>query len=155
MGLPSSEKSRASSLRALSITLVSVVLCGSCVAQSVRVPAVPLITHDPYFSIWSMADNLTDDATRHWSGTPQSLIGLIRIDGQTLRWMGAQPEDLPAIKQTALEITPTRTVYRFEEKRVRLAVSFLSPLLASDLDVLSRPITYVAITCSAVDGMKP
>jgi hypothetical protein len=154
MGLPSSEKSRASSLRALSITLVSVVLCGSCVAQSVRVPAVPLITHDPYFSIWSMADNLTDDATRHWSGTPQSLIGLIRIDGQTLRWMGAQPEDLPAIKQTALEITPTRTVYRFEEKRVRLAVSFLSPLLASDLDVLSRPITYVAITCSAVDGMK-
>jgi hypothetical protein len=154
MGLLSGVKSRLNSLRALSLSLVSLLFWSPCVAQSVRVPAVPLINHDPYFSIWSMADNLTDDVTRHWTGAPQPLIGLIRIDGQAFRWMGAQPKDLPAIKQTALDITPTRTVYRFEEKRIRLEVSFLSPLLASDLDVLSRPIIYVAITCSTIDGMK-
>lgn len=120
-------------------------------AQTGKVPAIPLVTHDPYLSIWSFNDNLTDGPTRHWTGTPQALTGLIRIDGHTFRWLGDSPGSVEAIKQASLEITPTRTMYRFERESVKFEVTFLSPLLPSDLDVFSRPITYVTMTASASD----
>ncbi|PYX50301.1 MAG: hypothetical protein DMG76_35045 [Acidobacteria bacterium] len=120
-------------------------------AQSVRVPAVPLLTHDPYLSVWSMNDKLTDGQTRHWTGTVQPLIGLLRIDGKSFRWMGTWPQSIPSIGQTALEVTSTRTTYRFEEAGIRLEVAFLSPLLPFDLDVMARPISYVTATIIATD----
>ena len=51
-------------------------------------PATPLLTIDPYTSIWSFGDKLNGDATRHWTGQPQQLNGLIRVDGKTFRFMG-------------------------------------------------------------------
>jgi len=139
--------------RMRSLIGVWLVLYGSSsFSQSVRVPAVPLVTHDPYFSIWSMNDRLTDGPTRHWSGAPQPLTGLVRVDGHVLRWMGGSPPSIPAIPQTGLEVTATRTTYRFEQQGIRLDVSFLSPLLPNDLDLMSRPISYVTMTVAATDG---
>jgi hypothetical protein len=119
-----------------------------------RPPAVPLVAHDPYFSIWSMADRLTDEPARHWTGTEQQLAGLIRIDGQALRFMGAGRGAASAMKQTDLEVTPTRTRYTFEAGGVRLVLTFLTPALLSDLEVLSRPLTYVVADVAAVDGKQ-
>jgi len=61
--------------------------------EKLRAPAYPLITIDPYFSLWSMNDTLFSDVTRHWTETRQSLIGAIRVDGEVYRFLGK--EELP------------------------------------------------------------
>jgi hypothetical protein len=113
---------------------------------------VPLVAHDPYFSVWSTADNLSDDATRHWTGTEHSLTSLIRIDGKTFRLMGKEPAQLPSLRQTRLQVLPTRTVYTFEGEGTQVRLTFTTPTLPNDVEVLSRPTTYLTWDVSSLDG---
>jgi len=122
------------------------------VADPLRPPAVPLITHDPYFSIWSPADRLTDAPTMHWTGAPHPLTSIIRVDGLANRLIGSEPADLAPMEQTGLEVHPTRTVYTFASPSVEVTLTFLTPLLPHDLDLLSRPVTYVTWSVRSVDG---
>ena len=124
---------------------------GAAGPAPLRPPAVPLVTCDPYFSVWSMADRLTDGLTRHWTGKVQSMFGMARIDGHAYRFLGVY-HDLPAMTHVGLEVLPTRTITRFEAGGIELEVLFLTPLLPHDLDVLARPVTYIAWTARAIDG---
>jgi len=126
----------------------------SAAAKDFRPPAVPLVARDPYFSVWSMADHLTDDVTRHWTGTPQSLAGLVRIDGKSCRVIGNEPEGIPAMEQQKLQVLPTRTVYYFSTGGIGITLTFMTPALPADLDVLSRPVTYVTWTVQSKDGKE-
>lgn len=63
-------------------------------------------------------------------------------------------ETIPQAVQKKVEITATQTNYEFDCGPVFLAVNFLSPLLMDDLDIYSRPITYINFTVFAKDG-KP
>ncbi|HEV2687031.1 MAG TPA: DUF4965 domain-containing protein, partial [Bryobacteraceae bacterium] len=118
-----------------------------------RPPAVPLVTNDPYFSIWSMANQLNGDTTRHWTGTPQSLTSFIRIDGKSYRLMGAERNDtLPAMPQLSLAVAPTQTVYKFEGAGVEASLTFTTPLLPHDLEMLSWPVTYLTWSVRSGDG---
>jgi hypothetical protein len=117
-----------------------------------RPPVVPLVTHDPYFSIWSMADHLTDINTRHWTGTEQPLAGLIRIDNVPYRYMGADPRQVPAMPQVSLQVTPLHTIYAFETAGVRLQVTFFTAAFPNDLDALARPVDYLTWNITSTDG---
>jgi hypothetical protein len=118
-----------------------------------RPPSVPIVTHDPYFSIWSPADRLTDQETTHWTGTRNPIHSLIRIDGQSFRLMGASPTNIEPLRQTGLTVTPTRSIYEFTNPKIKVTLSFTSPLLTSDLDILSRPVTYISWNIVPVDGL--
>jgi len=117
-------------------------------------PATPLVAGDPYFSIWSVSDRLTDDTTRHWTGRNHALVGLVRIDGVTYRVLGNDPRRLPALEQTSVEVLPTRTQYRFEGAGIRLGLSFQNAALPDDLDLLSRPVTYLTWEAASLDGRR-
>jgi hypothetical protein len=120
--------------------------------KHLRPPAVPLIAHDPYFSVWSFGDTLAGDLPRHWTGRIHALTGMVRIDGSPYRLMGTKPESVPAMKQISLRVLPTRTIYEFEAAGVRLTLTFTTPTLPDDLDILSRPVTYLTWDARSIDG---
>jgi len=122
--------------------------------QPLRPPAVPLVACDPYFSIWSPADRLTDTPTNHWTRVPHRLTSLVRIDGKTYRIMGDEPRDMPALEQRRLRVMPTTTMFLFEGEGVRLSLSFMTPLLPDDLLVFSRPVTYLTWQVNSTDGKQ-
>ncbi|MGH9519790.1 MAG: DUF5127 domain-containing protein, partial [Terriglobales bacterium] len=120
-------------------------------SATLRPPAVPLILHDPGFSIWMMGDTLTSGPTRHWTGVPQPLNGLIRIDGTTYRWLG-NDRGVPALPQQSLTVTPTRTIAGLANAAIELQVTFLNPALPRDLATLARPVTYLSWSARSLDG---
>ena len=121
--------------------------------HSVRYPAYPLVVHDPYFSIWSRSDRLTDSYPCHWTGENQTIAGLIRIDGKAFCFLSKVPE-APALKQRSVRVLPTRTIYTFEEAGIRFTLTFLTPALPYRLKVLARPITYVCFDAESMDGTQ-
>jgi hypothetical protein len=90
----------------------------------------------------------------HWTGRPHPLVSLVRVDGEAFRLMGVSPSDIAALPQTSVDVLPTRTVYKFANASVRVTLTFVTPALPSDLDLLSRPVTYVAWDVVSADA-KP
>ena len=121
-------------------------------ALPLRPPAVPLVVHDPFFSIWSAADKLTDAPTTHWTRHPHRLTSLVRIDGKTFRLMGDEPKEVDALPQVGLQVLPTRTIYTFANADISLTLTFTSPVLPDELSILSRPVTYLTWSVRSVNG---
>ncbi|QDV74084.1 hypothetical protein Spa11_22830 [Botrimarina mediterranea] len=117
-------------------------------------PATPLVACDPYFSIWSTGRALNDNDTTHWTGKPHRLTALIEVDGTTYRLMGSAPRRAAAMPQSDQVVTPTQTIYTFAGAGVQVTLQFTTPSLPEDIDLLSRPITYLTFDVKSSDGKK-
>lgn len=85
----------------------SVNLFSPAKSNSLRAPAYPLVTIDPYTSAWSFTDKLNEDMVRHWTGKKFPLLGALRVDGVSYRFMGVN--DMPLIT-----ILPTAATERWD-----------------------------------------
>ena len=117
--------------------------------QAFRPPAVPLVSVEPHFSVWSAANRLYDVDTTHWSGARQPLTIHLDADGTTYRLCGrgiGSTLELPVIPQTGCRVGATVTSYAFADgKGLSAEIDFTTPRLTDDLDVFSRPVTYVTV----------
>ena len=113
-----------------------------------RAASIPLIMHDPYFSIWSSSDHLYDADTVHWTGKRQQIRGYLTVDKTVYCFMGDK-EFHQILPQISLDVTATATIYTFENDKVRLCCRFTSPLILSDPLLVSRPCTYIDFIVSA------
>ncbi|OGV60975.1 MAG: glutaminase [Lentisphaerae bacterium RIFOXYA12_FULL_48_11] len=120
--------------------------------KQLRPPSAPLVACDPYFSIWSPGNNLNDVDTTHWTGKPHRLSSSAIIDGKPYRIMGGNRSLGPAFSQKSLSVLPTRTIYTFEDAGVALTLTFLTPALPDDIEILSRPVTYLTYEFRSADG---
>lgn len=108
---------------------------------------VPLVTVDPYFSIWSFNDKLYEGTTKHWSEKAWPIFIALYIDGKMHSIAGVDRDFLPLrgrIHQVDLKVTPLSTIYTFENDVAKGVLTFTTPLLADRPDILARPVSYIA-----------
>lgn len=73
--------------------------------MKMRAPAYPLITVDPYFSVWSTSNKLYESDIKTWDSRTCFLIGKAEIDGNGYIFMGsAKDMDLPPMTQTDVTV---------------------------------------------------
>ncbi len=111
--------------------------------MKLRYPAVPLVTHTPYFNLWSMDDVPNRTPTCHWTGASQPLCGLLQVGKREYGFLG-KTDALP-MRMRSVEVKACSTTYVMESPEAALTVKFTSPLLLDDLKVLARPVTYVSL----------
>lgn len=117
--------------------------------MKMRMPAIPLITIDPYFSVWSR-DRLNDRFPEHWTGARNAMRGVVTVDGVSYCFLGES--GLPKIEQTQLRLDAMSTTVVFANESIKLTAVFTSPLLIEDLYYASRPVSYLKLSYQSLDG---
>jgi hypothetical protein len=142
---------------------------GTLSATPIRPPAAPLAVRGPYLSTWLPATALPGTWPQFWPGHVTAMTGIARIDGVSYVFMGAPAITLTVpngnygtpstttgfergLRQTGLDVTPTRSVFTAEGGGAELTVEFLSPVEPGDLTRQSIPLSYVLISARSTDG---
>lgn len=118
--------------------------------MKMRPPAIPLITVDPYFSVWSSTDKLYDSDTVHWTNSVNKINGKVIVDDKVFRFMGIGDDE--QIRQSYFSMNALVSEYNFTNDEIKLIVKFFTPLLPDDLFLISRPVSYVDVEYVTLDN---
>ncbi len=116
--------------------------------MQMRMPLIPLITVDPYFTVWT--ENVTKKAPVHWTGANNTILGTVNVDGEAYRFLGKGKEAEMDVVSLNADAFSTTIIY--ENGKIRLTAKFTSPMLVTELYYASRPVTYLKLSYEAVDG---
>ena len=121
--------------------------------MKLNAPAIPLITVDPYFSVWSFSKKINASQTVHWTGKPNGIVGKVTVDGREYSFLGYH-KNLRKMRQLSLDVSALTTDAVFECPEITLKAALTTPLLPDDYSVLSRPVSYMEISYSSNDGKE-
>lgn len=121
--------------------------------MQLRAPAIPLVTVDPYFSVWAADSKINHAKTEHWCGKGNSIIGTVNVDGKELLFLGYH-RDIKKITQVSLDIDALSTTAVFENEKITLTARFMTPLLPDDYRLLTRPVSYMEVSWESKDGKE-
>lgn len=123
--------------------------------SQIILPAYPLITIDPFMSIWSSSETLYGKDTQIWHGQRKSIQGAVYLDHiYSLCFMGKPDKGDEIIPQISVDVTPLVTTYTFENEILRLTVKFWTPLIIDDIYKLSLPVSYIDYEIEILDGKE-
>lgn len=118
--------------------------------MQMRMPSIPLITVDPYFSVWT--DNLNKKTPVHWTGSDNTILGTVNIDGEAYRFLGKSKERELPVSSVDADAFSTTVIY--EGAGICLTAKFTSPMLVTDLYYASRPVSYLKLSYESLDGKE-
>ena len=136
-------------------------LAGAALAASpvpgFRAPATPLLSQSPLINAFAPADTLNEGNIVHWTGADLDWFAGLLVDNSFYLIMGnpavawaAAP--LARATQTSVTVFATQTVYTFAAGPVAVNLTFTSPQIAGDYDLMSRPCHYFTYSLAATDG---
>ncbi len=122
--------------------------------MKMRVPALPIINIDPYFSVWAQESLLK--TTVHWTDSPNTILGRVFVDGEEFRFLGdnVKGSKIPEMKVEKVELDAFSTFITYSNDKIKLDVCFTSPTLITELYYVSRPVAYCKVSYSEIDGKK-
>lgn len=119
--------------------------------MEMRMPSVPLIAVDPYFSVWSR-DKINTRDPEHWTGSRNAMRGTVKVDGESLCFLGKPCGAV--IEQKSLDIDAMSTTVVYANDKIELTAVFTSPMLVTDLYYASRPVSYLELSFRSLDGKE-
>ncbi len=115
--------------------------------------AYPIITCDPFFSVWFEGKNPTECDTVHWSGRTMPIRITAVLDGTEYSLFGNN-NGLPMMNYLGSEVTPLRTVFEYKMGETKLTLGFFTPQFLDDLYTVTLPISYIYYECSSPVTVK-
>ena len=145
------------------ISATAVLSIALSASAAFRPPSVPVVSCDPFFSIWSPSENPAASDTEIWFGAKQPIRVFVTLDGVKYRIMGGKADlqwrdrggDVPALRFAGCEVRPLTSVFRLTDGFGRnVTLECMTPKFTDNLDVFSRPVAYFTVKAEGAKTVK-